>query len=218
MSRDHAHGTATGAIGTGAALTRPASRTLAWARRWTLATTASPVSSLERIDPHRKPEPLRLDWNESTIPASPLVLERTQAFLGNTHHLNWYPDQRAAELGMYACQLMRAARVVVDIGMHLGLRIPRDFDFHPGEVWSYELGVEFMRDRALMADEHARSDVVRYLGWPGQAVSYKVGQRVILEARETLRARPGFDLRAFHTKVLDLGSVGLSTLRDRLVA
>ncbi len=56
------------------------------------------VSSLERIDPHRKPEPLKLDWNESTIPPSPLVLERIQAFLGNTHHLNWYPDQRAAEL------------------------------------------------------------------------------------------------------------------------
>lgn len=57
-----------------------------------------PVSSLERIDPHANPEPLKLDWNESTIPPSPLVIERIQAFLGNTHHLNWYPDQRAAAL------------------------------------------------------------------------------------------------------------------------
>ena len=57
-----------------------------------------PVSSLERIDPHANPEPLKLDWNESTIPPSPLVLERIQAFLQNTHHLNWYPDQRAAAL------------------------------------------------------------------------------------------------------------------------
>ena len=57
-----------------------------------------PVSSLERIDPHASPEPLKLDWNESTIPPSPLVIERIQAFLGNTHHLNWYPDQRAEAL------------------------------------------------------------------------------------------------------------------------
>lgn len=56
------------------------------------------VSSLERIDAHSQPEPLKLDWNESTIPPSPLVLDRIQAFLRNTHHLNWYPDQRAAEL------------------------------------------------------------------------------------------------------------------------
>lgn len=56
------------------------------------------VSSLERIDPHGTPEPMKLDWNESTIPPSPLVLDRIQAFLRNTHHLNWYPDQRAADL------------------------------------------------------------------------------------------------------------------------
>ncbi|HIA03989.1 MAG TPA: hypothetical protein EYN66_19170, partial [Myxococcales bacterium] len=61
-------------------------------------TPYSPVSSLERIDPHADPEPLKLDWNESTIAPSPLVIERIQAFLGNTHHLNWYPDQRADEL------------------------------------------------------------------------------------------------------------------------
>lgn len=56
------------------------------------------VSSLDRIDPHASPEPMKLDWNESTIPPSPLVLERITAFLNNTHHLNWYPDQRAREL------------------------------------------------------------------------------------------------------------------------
>jgi len=56
------------------------------------------VSSLERIVAHAKPEPLKLDWNESTIAPSPLVIERITRFLGNTHHLNWYPDQRSAEL------------------------------------------------------------------------------------------------------------------------
>jgi histidinol-phosphate aminotransferase len=56
------------------------------------------VSSLERIDPHSTPEPMKLDWNESTLPPSPLVIERIQAFLGNTHHINWYPDQNAREL------------------------------------------------------------------------------------------------------------------------
>lgn len=128
-----------------------------------------------------------------------------------------YFERPEYALGMYAAQLMRASRVVVDIGMHLGLRIPADFDFHPGEVWSYGLGVEMMRDRSLMADEHAASDVVRYLGWPGQAIAYSVGQRVILDARDALRQRPGFALRRFHQQVLDLGSVGLGTLRERLV-
>ena len=56
------------------------------------------ASSLDRIDPHAIPEPMKLDWNESTIPPSPLVLERIQAFLGNTHNLNWYPDLHAGEL------------------------------------------------------------------------------------------------------------------------
>ena len=63
-----------------------------------------------------------------------------------------------------------------------------------------------------------RSEVDRYLGWPGQAISYKVGERVWLECREDARRRKGagFDLKAFHTYALDLGGMGLGLLREEL--
>ena len=83
-------------------------------------------------------------------------------------------------------QAFRAARVIVDIGMHLELEIPRDnpFGFHPGERWTPELGLEFMRAHCRMDDATIRFEVNRYLGWPGQAPSYKVGERIWLQARE----------------------------------
>jgi uncharacterized protein (DUF885 family) len=127
-----------------------------------------------------------------------------------------YFERPEYALGMYAAQLMRAARVVVDIGLHLGLAIPDDFDFHPGEVWTHDLAVAMMQDRALMDREQAEGEVIRYLGWPGQAISYKVGQRVILDAREGLVTRGAMSLREFHSRVLALGSVGLGTLLRRL--
>jgi len=119
-------------------------------------------------------------------------------------------------LGMHAAKLMRACRVVVDIGMHLGLPIPKSESFHPGEIWDFDRTVEFMTTRAFLPENHARSEATRYLGWPGQAISYKVGERVILELRAAERGRLGssFDLKAFHAKVLGSGSVGLSLLRE----
>jgi len=127
-----------------------------------------------------------------------------------------YFERPAYAFGMYAAQLMRAARVVVDIGLHLGLTIPGDFDFHPGEPWSYSLAVAMMHERSFMPLEQAESDVVRYLGWPAQAIAYKVGQRVVLHARQTLVTEGGLPLRTFHQRVLDLGSVGLATLEASL--
>ncbi|AKT42346.1 DUF885 domain-containing protein [Chondromyces crocatus] len=119
-------------------------------------------------------------------------------------------------LGMLAAKLMRAYRVVIDIGMHLDLPIPKDAPAHGGERWSYEAAVEMMEGRAFMASDHARSEVTRYLGWPGQAISYKVGERVMLELRAEMRRRQAeaFDLKAFHGKVLGAGSVGLDLLRE----
>jgi uncharacterized protein (DUF885 family) len=131
-----------------------------------------------------------------------------------------YLDDPGDKLGMLDGQGFRAARVIVDIGMHLELEIPRDnpFGFHPGETWTPELGLEFMRQHCRMEDAFIQFEVNRYLGWPGQAPSYKVGERIWLQAREDARARLGgaFDLKSFHRSALDLGSIGLDPLRAAL--
>ncbi|MGN6129993.1 MAG: DUF885 domain-containing protein [Nocardioidaceae bacterium] len=131
-----------------------------------------------------------------------------------------YLADPADKLGMLDGQSFRAARVVVDIGMHLELEIPRDnlFGFHPGERWTPELGLEFMRQHCRMEDSFIRFEVNRYLGWPGQAPSYKVGERIWLQARDDAKARAGetFDLKAFHRAALDLGALGLDPLQAAL--
>ncbi|SDL25263.1 Uncharacterized conserved protein, DUF885 familyt [Nocardioides sp. YR527] len=131
-----------------------------------------------------------------------------------------YLDDPGDRLGMLDGQSFRAARVIIDIGMHLELTIPEDnpFSFHPGEVWTPELGREFIGQHCLMEDAFLDFEVARYLGWPGQAPSYKVGERIWLQAREDARARAGaaFDMKAFHRAALDLGSLGLDPLRAAL--
>ncbi|HEY5578588.1 MAG TPA: DUF885 domain-containing protein, partial [Acidimicrobiia bacterium] len=89
-------------------------------------------------------------------------------------------------LGMLMNHLFRACRVVIDIGSHLGLRIPAVSPVRPGERWSFEAGVEMLTDVAFSNQSVATSEVTRYLGWPGQAIAYKVGERAILELREEL--------------------------------
>jgi uncharacterized protein (DUF885 family) len=131
-----------------------------------------------------------------------------------------YLDDPGARLGMLDAQGFRAARVIIDIGMHLELVIPGDnpFGFHPGETWNAELGFEFLRGHSRMETEFLKAELNRYLGWPGQAPSYKVGERIWLQAREEARQRKGaaFDLRAFHSAALNLGSIGLDPLRSAL--
>jgi uncharacterized protein (DUF885 family) len=116
-------------------------------------------------------------------------------------------------LGMLDSQALRAARVIVDIGMHLELTIPRDnpFGFHPGERWTPELGWEFMRSHTRVQEDVLRFELNRYLGWPGQAPSYKIGERIWLRARARAKAVRGasFDLATFHREALDLGALGL---------
>jgi uncharacterized protein (DUF885 family) len=131
-----------------------------------------------------------------------------------------YLDDPGERLGMLDGQALRAARVIVDIGMHLELEIPagNPFDFHPGERWTPDLGWEFLRAHTTVPDPNLRFELNRYLGWPGQAPSYKVGERIWLQARADARARKGndFDLKAFHRAALDLGSMGLDPLRAAL--
>jgi uncharacterized protein (DUF885 family) len=125
-------------------------------------------------------------------------------------------EEPAFELGMLANEMCRACRVVLDIGAHLDLPIPGDSPFHPGERWTFELGLEMMRTLGGLSPERAVSEVTRYLGWPAQAISYKVGQRVILELRSEHLARGG-TLRSFHDRVLRCGNVGLDVLRRQVV-
>lgn len=119
-------------------------------------------------------------------------------------------------LGMLDKALFRAARVIVDIGLHLGLRIPGGTGFHEGEVWTPELAVEFLASRTLMDARRAAAEIDRCLGWPGQAPAYKLGERLWLQLREEARARDGagFELRRFHMDALRAGPAGLDTLRD----
>lgn len=137
-----------------------------------------------------------------------LYAERLMGELG-------YLEDPAWEMGMLAAQAMRAVRVIVDIGMHLELPSPE----HDRAPWTAELALPFAVERArFQGDAFMRSEIDRYLGWPGQAISYKVGERVWLDARADARRRHGasFELKAFHSYALDLGSMGLGPLRDEL--
>jgi uncharacterized protein (DUF885 family) len=122
--------------------------------------------------------------------------------------------------GMLNENLFRAARVIIDIGMHLELGIPAGTGFHEGERWTPELGLEFMLDRTITERELVVDEVDRYLGWPGQAPAYKLGERLWLSARDEAMARKGagFDLKDFHMRALYLGQMGLDTLREQLAA
>jgi uncharacterized protein (DUF885 family) len=131
-----------------------------------------------------------------------------------------YLDDDGNLLGMLDAHLFRAARVIVDIGMHLKLEIPSGTNFHEGERWTPDLGLEFMTTRTITDPVAVRDEIDRYLGWPGQAPAYKLGERLWLSARDDHRARHGgeFDLKHFHMEALRMGPMGLDTLRERLAA
>lgn len=120
--------------------------------------------------------------------------------------------------GFLSAQMLRACRVVIDIGSHLELPIPEDQPFRPGEDWSFELGVEMLQQYATLEEKYAESEMTRYLGWPGQAIAYKVGEREILDIRAALEARDDFDAKVFHANLLEIGPVGLEVVRDLLLA
>ncbi|MBG7704149.1 DUF885 domain-containing protein [Streptomyces sp. MC1] len=125
------------------------------------------------------------------------------------------PEER---LGYLDAQMMRAARVIVDIGMHLELRIPADSPFHPGQRWTPELAEEFFGAHSSRPADFVESELTRYLTIPGQAIGYKLGERAWLLGREKARERHGdaFDLKAWHMAALSQGSLGLDDLVDEL--
>jgi uncharacterized protein (DUF885 family) len=142
-----------------------------------------------------------------------LYAERLMGELGYLENPDYY-------LGMLSAQALRAVRVIVDIGMHLEYKIPASERFHPGEVWNHDLALAFAIERSRWLAEMLASEIVRYLGWPAQAISYKVGERKWLETRESAKRQLGakFDLKRFHTEVLDLGPMGLAQLEREVGA
>jgi uncharacterized protein (DUF885 family) len=125
-----------------------------------------------------------------------------------------YLDDPGDRLGMLDGQRMRAARVVLDIGVHLGKTLPDG-----SGPWTGDYAFEFMANNVNMDAAFVNFEVNRYLGWPGQAPAYKVGQRIWEQIRDEYKKRqgPAFSLREFHRTALDLGGVGLDTLKSAML-
>ncbi|HEY8307732.1 MAG TPA: DUF885 domain-containing protein [Lapillicoccus sp.] len=134
-----------------------------------------------------------------------LYAERLMAELG-------YMEDPGHRMGWLDGQSLRAARVVIDIGVHCGFEAPEEVG---GGAWTYDKAWQFLTSHANQGEAWLRFELNRYLGWPGQAPSYKIGERLWLSLREEAREREGeaFDLKVFHRKALDLGGVPLDTLR-----
>ena len=118
---------------------------------------------------------------------------------------------------------MRAVRVVIDIGMHLGLTIPDDSPVDPGGTWDPENARAFFGANSGRPSDFLDSEIVRYLGWPGQAIAYKLGERAWLAGRDAARTAheargETFDLKAWHMAALSMGALGLDDLTAELAA
>ena len=147
-----------------------------------------------------------VSWTSGHGEGWALYAERLMLDLG-------YLDDPGDRLGMLDGQRMRAARVVLDLGVHLSK--PK----LEGEgVWDYDYALDFMLKNVNMPKEFVVFEVNRYFGWPGQAPSYKVGQRIWEQIRDEVKTREGadFDIKAFHKKALNLGGLGLDTLRTAM--
>ncbi len=138
-----------------------------------------------------------------------LYAEQLMADLG-------FLDDPGDYLGMLDAQSLRAARVVLDIGIHCELQAPASVG---GGAWTYDKAWAFLAQHCHSTEGVRRFELDRYLGWAGQAPAYKVGQRAWLQLRDEVRAREGddFDLARFHRRALDLGAVGLDVLRTALL-
>jgi uncharacterized protein (DUF885 family) len=144
-----------------------------------------------------------VSWTSGHGEGWALYAERLMLDLG-------YLDDPGDRLGMLDGQRMRAARVVLDIGVHLSK--PK---LSGQGIWDYDYALEFMLKNMNMPKEYVTFEVNRYFGWPGQAPSYKVGQRIWEQLRDEIKAKQGasFDIKAFHKKALNLGGLGLDSLR-----
>ena len=139
-----------------------------------------------------------------------LYAEQLMAELG-------YHSDPATMLGMLDGQALRAVRVVIDMGLHCGFTAPDEVG---GGEWTYDKAWTYFNNHVAFDEGQARFEILRYFGWPGQAPSYKIGERVWLELRDEYArlAGPAFSLKDFHSKALNLGSLPLSVLRDAVLA
>lgn len=118
--------------------------------------------------------------------------------------LGLYKNRRD-RLAMLNMELLRAARLVVDVALHR-------------HGWTREQGIQYLRDKGGQSAESAEREVERYMAWPGQALSYKVGQLKIQEIRSKAESKLGtaFDVRAFHDELLKDGSMPLTILEEKM--
>ena len=121
-----------------------------------------------------------------------------------------YLDDPGYVMGYLDSQRLRAARVVLDIGVHLGLATPE------GGRWDASYARTFLQDNTAMADANVRFELNRYLGWPGQAPSYALGQRAWRELRHDVTAT-GVTPQEFHSRALALGSIPMNILREEMI-
>jgi uncharacterized protein (DUF885 family) len=144
-----------------------------------------------------------VSWSSGHGEGWALYAERLMLELG-------YLDDPGDRLGMLDGQRMRAARVVLDIGVHLSK--PK---LTGKGIWDYDYALDFMLKNVNMPKEFVTFEVNRYFGWPGQAPSYKIGQKIWEQIRDEVKAKEGasFDIKAFHKKALNLGGLGLDSLR-----
>ena len=119
-------------------------------------------------------------------------------------------------MGLLDGQSMRAARVVLDIGLHCQFTAPEEVG---GGEWDWDKAWTFFNNHVAMDEGSARYEVNRYFGWPGQAPSYKLGERTWLELRQAAKAKdPNFDLKEFHTTALRMGALPLDVLRRAILS
>jgi uncharacterized protein (DUF885 family) len=114
-------------------------------------------------------------------------------------------DTAYDRFGMLGYQIWRAARLVVDTGIH-------------SQGWSRDQAIAYLREYTALPDREIETEVDRYIAWPAQALSYYLGERAILEGRAAAQRALGarFNIRAFHDAVLELGSVPLPVLKSRI--
>lgn len=143
-------------------------------------------------------------WNSGHGEGWALYAEQLMAELG-------YMDDPGYRMGLLDSQRLRAARVVVDIGLHLGKKMPDG-----SGIWDKAHMKSFMRENTAMDDANLAFEVNRYLGWPGQAPSYAIGERLWHKTRDDAVAQ-GMTPREFHSEALALGSIPMSILRETIL-
>lgn len=166
--------------------------------------TSSAIAAREELNSWR-----RNYWTSGYGEGWALYAEWLMADLG-------YMDDPGHFMGLLDGQSMRAARVVLDIGLHCQFEAPEEMG---GGEWNWDKAWAFFNNHVSMDEGSARYEVNRYFGWPGQAPSYKLGERTWLELREAAKAKdPNFDLKEFHTTALRMGALPLDVLRRAMLS